>query len=76
MATWLDLELCRLYRIFVSYFCTEILYTIVPLLGRKTLSDYVVTDNPKLVIERGIQIINPAHHLDEDLYPQRAGGST
>lgn len=48
------------------------LYTIVPLLERKTLSDYVVPDNPKLVIEKGIQIIIPAaaYHLDEDLYPE------
>ncbi|EDW02010.1 GH20136 [Drosophila grimshawi] len=47
------------------------LYTIVPFLVRKALSDYVVPGNPKYVIEKGTQVIMPAaaYHRDEDFYP-------
>ncbi|ALC42185.1 Cyp6a8, partial [Drosophila busckii] len=47
------------------------LYTIVPHLSRNALNDYVVPGHPKLVIERGTQVILPAcaYHRDEDLYP-------
>ncbi|KAH8394682.1 hypothetical protein KR222_001678, partial [Zaprionus bogoriensis] len=47
------------------------LYTIVPLLERKALNDYVIPDHPNLVIENGTQIIIPAaaYHRDEDFYP-------
>ncbi|XP_068144883.1 LOW QUALITY PROTEIN: cytochrome P450 6a2-like [Drosophila tropicalis] len=47
------------------------LYTIVPHLERKALSDYKVPGSPNLVIEKDTQIIIPAcaYHRDEDLYP-------
>lgn len=43
----------------------------MPVLERKALNDYVVPDHPKLVIEKGTQILIPAaaYHRDENLYP-------
>ena len=47
------------------------LYTILPVLNRVTLSDYVVPGHPHLVIPKGMPIIIPsgALHRDERYYP-------
>ncbi|KAH8252936.1 hypothetical protein KR032_002757, partial [Drosophila birchii] len=47
------------------------LYTVLPVLNRECLEDFVVPDNPKYVIKKGMRIIIPAGamHRDERLYP-------
>ncbi|XP_037953641.1 probable cytochrome P450 6a21 [Teleopsis dalmanni] len=47
------------------------LYTVLPVLNRKSLEDYVVPDNPKYVIKKGTPILIPAGaiHRDEKYYP-------
>ncbi|XP_061401516.1 probable cytochrome P450 6a21 [Musca vetustissima] len=48
------------------------LYTVLPVLNRVALEDYVVPQNPKYVIKKGMQIIIPsgAIHRDERYYPK------
>ncbi|XP_016997433.2 probable cytochrome P450 6a21 [Drosophila takahashii] len=50
------------------------LYTVLPVLNRECLEDFVVPDNPKYVIKKGMPIIIPAGamHRDERLYPNPA----
>ncbi|KAH8275374.1 hypothetical protein KR026_006045, partial [Drosophila bipectinata] len=47
------------------------LYTVLPVLNRECLEDYVVPENPKYVIKKGMPIIIPAGamHRDERFYP-------
>ncbi|XP_073813630.1 cytochrome P450 6a9-like [Musca autumnalis] len=47
------------------------LYTVLPILNRMALEDYVVPGNPKYVIKKGMQILIPAGaiHRDERYYP-------
>ncbi|KAH8290778.1 hypothetical protein KR054_005865 [Drosophila jambulina] len=47
------------------------LYTVLPVLNRECLEDFVVPDNPKYVIKKGMPILIPAGamHRDERLYP-------
>ncbi|XP_017040711.1 probable cytochrome P450 6a21 [Drosophila ficusphila] len=47
------------------------LYTVLPVLNRECLEDFVVPDNPKYVIKKGMPILIPcgAMHRDEKLYP-------
>ncbi|XP_034652023.1 probable cytochrome P450 6a21 [Drosophila subobscura] len=47
------------------------LYTVLPVLNRECLEDYVVPDNPKYVIKKGMPILIPAGpmHRDERFYP-------
>ncbi|KAH8321526.1 hypothetical protein KR074_007542 [Drosophila pseudoananassae] len=47
------------------------LYTVLPILNRECLEDYVVPDNPKYVIKKGMPVLIPcgAMHRDEKLYP-------
>ncbi|XP_034483350.1 probable cytochrome P450 6a21 [Drosophila innubila] len=47
------------------------LYTVLPMLNRQCLEDYVVPGYPKYVIKKGMPIIIPAAamHRDEKLYP-------
>ncbi|XP_037955456.1 cytochrome P450 6a9-like [Teleopsis dalmanni] len=47
------------------------LYTVVPVINRKCLEDYVVEDNSKYVIKKGTSIFIPTAgiHLDEKYYP-------
>lgn len=47
------------------------LYTVLPVLNRECLEDFVVPDNPKYVIKKGMPIIIPAGpmHRDEKYYP-------
>ncbi|XP_061401515.1 cytochrome P450 6a9-like [Musca vetustissima] len=48
------------------------LYTVLPILNRMALEDYVVPGNPKYVIKKDMQILIPAGaiHRDEKYYPQ------
>ncbi|XP_017125217.1 probable cytochrome P450 6a21 [Drosophila elegans] len=47
------------------------LYTVLPVLNRECLEDFVVPENPKYVIKKGMPILIPAGamHRDERLYP-------
>ncbi|XP_073813636.1 probable cytochrome P450 6a21 [Musca autumnalis] len=47
------------------------LYTVLPVLNRVALEDYVVPGNPKYVIKKGMQVLIPsgAIHRDERYYP-------
>ncbi|EDW32567.1 GL11710 [Drosophila persimilis] len=47
------------------------LYTVLPVLNRECLEDFVVPDNPKYVIKKGMPILIPAGamHRDERFYP-------
>ncbi|NP_001306219.1 cytochrome P450 6a68 [Ceratitis capitata] len=47
------------------------LYTVLPVLNRKCLEDYVVPGHPKYVIKKNKRILIPvgAMHRDPDLYP-------
>ncbi|XP_052839472.1 LOW QUALITY PROTEIN: cytochrome P450 6a9-like [Drosophila gunungcola] len=47
------------------------LYTVLPVLNRECLEDFVVPDNPKYVIKKGMPVLIPAGamHRDENLYP-------
>ncbi|XP_017040712.2 probable cytochrome P450 6a21 [Drosophila ficusphila] len=47
------------------------LYTVLPVLNRVCLEDFVVPDNPKYVIKKGMTVLMPsgAMHRDEKLYP-------
>ncbi|KAH8354876.1 hypothetical protein KR093_000180, partial [Drosophila rubida] len=47
------------------------LYTVLPILNRQCLEDYVVPGYPKHVIKKGMPVIIPAGamHRDEKLYP-------
>ncbi|KAH8401701.1 hypothetical protein KR009_007402, partial [Drosophila setifemur] len=47
------------------------LYTVLPVLNRQCLEDFVVPENPKYVIKKGMPILIPAGpmHRDEKLYP-------
>ncbi|XP_023298808.2 cytochrome P450 6a9-like [Lucilia cuprina] len=48
------------------------LYTVLPILNRSCLEDYVVPGHPNLVIKKGMPIIIPigAIHRDEKYYPE------
>ncbi|XP_016974099.2 uncharacterized protein LOC108040923 [Drosophila rhopaloa] len=47
------------------------MYTVLPILNRECLEDFVVPENPKYVIKKGMPILIPAGamHRDEKLYP-------
>ncbi|KAH8277878.1 hypothetical protein KR018_009443, partial [Drosophila ironensis] len=47
------------------------LYTVLPVLNRECLEDYVVPGNPKYVIKKGMPVLIPcgAMHRDEKFYP-------
>lgn len=48
------------------------MYTVVPVLNRQALEDYVVPGNPKYVIKKGMPVLIPVvgiHH-DERYYPE------
>ncbi|KAH8277879.1 hypothetical protein KR018_009448 [Drosophila ironensis] len=47
------------------------LYTVLPVLNRECLEDYVVPENPKYVIKKGMPVLIPggAMHRDERWYP-------
>ncbi|KAH8401699.1 hypothetical protein KR009_007400, partial [Drosophila setifemur] len=47
------------------------LYTVLPVLNRECLEDFVVPENPKYVIKKGMPVLIPcaAMHRDERLYP-------
>lgn len=47
------------------------MYTVLPVLNRKSLEDYPVPGHPKYVIKKNMKILIPvgAMHRDPDLYP-------
>ncbi|XP_062137473.1 probable cytochrome P450 6a21 [Drosophila sulfurigaster albostrigata] len=59
--------------VYVNQVISEILrlYTVLPILSRQALEDYVVPGYPKYVIKKGMPVIIPAGamHRDEKLYP-------
>ncbi|EDW74197.1 uncharacterized protein Dwil_GK21808 [Drosophila willistoni] len=48
------------------------LYTVLPLLNRQCIEDFVVPENPKFVIKKGMPVLIPAGalHRDEKYYPE------
>lgn len=55
----------------ISFAETLRLYTVLPILNRECLEDFVVPENPKYVIKKGMPILIPAGamHRDEKYYP-------
>lgn len=48
------------------------MYSILPILIRRAVNDYIVNDDPKYKIDKGMPVIIPScgFHMDPDYYPE------
>lgn len=64
---------CMSEMVYLNQIISETLrlYTVLPVLNRKSLEDYPVPGHPKYVIKKNMKILIPvgAMHRDPDLYP-------